>query len=433
MDPLRSLALGAAASLALVVGAGADVVAIGADQDNTIFSEDGALSNGAGEYFFAGNTKDDFLRRGLIRFDVAGALPAGSVITDVSLALYMSRTRTQNQTVSLHAVNADWGEGTSDAGGEEGAGASATTNDATWTHRLYPGTSWSTDGGDFAATASGSASVGNQNGDYTWSSAGMVADVQAWLDAPSSNFGWIVIGNETSTRVVKRFDSRTNGDASHRPELTVTFTPSAPTGACCAAEGSCSVVTDPGGACTGTYQGAGTSCSPNLCPQPTGACCLPDATATCSEVTALDCTAQGGTFQGDFELCSATECPVVLEPFVDALPLPAVAQPTSGSPGGAASYTMAMREVQQQLHSDLPPTTVWGFSDGPTGGGYPGPTIEAASDQPVTVTWQNDLRDLATGQLRTVHAMPVDNCMHGAEDPADTPRTVVHLHTKKQV
>jgi spore coat protein A len=428
MGFVRCLPLAAVFSLAFAVGAAADVVTIGASHDNTIFSEDGGLSNGAGAHFFAGNTKDGFLRRGLLRFDIAGSLPAGSAITDVSLTLYMSRTRTQDQTVFLHAVDADWGEGSSDAGGEEGTGAPATPGDATWTDRFYPGTTWATAGGDFDATASASATVGSQNGDYIWSSAGMIADVQAWLDTPASNFGWIVIGNETSTRVVKRFDSRENGDASRRPELTITFTPPAPTGACCAADGSCTVVTDPGGSCAGTYQGAGTSCTPNLCPQPSGACCLPDATATCTEVTAADCSAQGGTYQGEFALCAETECPVVLEPFVDELPLPAVAQPTSGSPGGAATYTMAMREVQQQLHRDLPPTTVWGFGDGPTGAGYPGPTIEAASDQPVTVTWQNDLRDLATGQLRTVHAMPVDNCMHGAEDPADTPRTVVHLH-----
>jgi spore coat protein A len=116
--------------------------------------------------------------------------------------------------------------------------------------------------------------------------------------------------------------------------------------------------------------------------------------------------------------------PLVLTPFVDALPRPAVAQPTSGSPGGAATYTLAIREVQQQLHRDLPATTVWGFGDGATGATYPGPTIEAGRDQPVTVTWVNDLRD--GGVLRTTHYLPVDTCPHGADDAR--PRTVIHLH-----
>jgi len=68
------------------------------------------------------------------------------------------------------------------------------------------------------------------------------------------------------------------------------------------------------------------------------------------------------------------------------LPLPAVSQPTSGTAGGAASYTIAAREIQQQLHSQLPPTTVWGFGDGATGATYPGPTIEASVGQPIALT-----------------------------------------------
>jgi spore coat protein A len=101
-----------------------------------------------------------------------------------------------------------------------------------------------------------------------------------------------------------------------------------------------------------------------------------------------------------------------------------VAQPTSGSPGGTAAYTLAIRQIQQRLHRDLPLTTVWGFGDGPTGATYPGPTIEAGRDQPVTVTWVNDLRD--GGVLRSTHYLPVDTCPHGADDAS--PRTVIHLH-----
>jgi hypothetical protein len=410
----------------------ADIVTVAASLDNTIFSEDGGLSNGAGDYFFAGRTKGTDgteLRRGLVAFDVAGALPPGATINSVTLTLYMSRTRTQDETVDLHRILADWGEGTSHADGEEGKGAAATAGDATWSHRLWPGTAWSSPGGDFAASPSASAVVGGQNGDYSWSSAGMVTDVQSWLDSPSSNYGWILIGNEVDTRVVKRFNSDESSDANRRPELEIDFTPTAATGACCAEDGSCSVVLDPGTTCTApsVYQGAGTTCDPNLCPQPVGACCIPDAAATCNEVTSDDCATAGGTFQGEFTTCAATECPVIPTPFVDLLPLPAPAQPTSGTSGGVATYDIAMREVQQQLHSELPATTVWGYGDGPTGAGYPGPTIEATTDQAVTVNWINDLRDTSQGgdPLRTAHYLPVDTCPHGAENNA---KTVVHLH-----
>ena len=425
-----STRLGVAIALACAVAAtpaAADQVTLDASADNTLYSESGALSNGAGDHFFAGTTKDGTTRRGLIRFDVAGSIPAGSLVTGVTLRLYMSRTRTGDQTIALHRASESWGEGTSEGSGEEGGGAPATPGDATWTHRFYATQTWSTAGGVYAATASGSAGVANQTGYYTWSSSGMRDDVQGWLDGPAGNFGWIVLGNEATTRVVKRFDSRDNTDLSRRPDLVVDFTPPAPTGACCALDGGCSVATDPGGSCTGTYQGTGTSCTPNLCPQPTGACCFPTPTGQCSELTEASCTSQGGTFEAIFSTCAETQCPVVLEPFVDALPRPGVAQPVSGVPGGAASYQLAAREIQQQLHRDLPATTVWGFGDGPTGASYPGPTIEASVDQPLSVTWQNDLRD-SSGALRTQHYLPVDLCMDGPDSEGPTARIVFHLH-----
>ena len=427
----------------VTIGAGpalADTLTIGASQDNTMFSENGDtnndLSNGAGDYFFAGATNESFpgnlvLRRGLVAFDIAGAVPPGSTINSVTLTLYMSRSKTQNETIDLHPVLAEWGEGTSHANAEEGEGITATPNDATWSHRLWPGTTWSTPGGDFAATASGTATVGGQKGFYSWSSAGMTSDVQSWLDAPAGNYGWIVIGNETETRVVKRFNSHENIDSSRRPALEIDFTPVAPTGACCAEDGSCSVVLDQGASCVSpeVYQGAGTSCEPNLCPQPVGACCIADVAGTCNEVTAADCTTAGGSFQGEFSTCGAADCPIIPTPYVDALPLPAVAVPVLGNSGGIATYDIAMREVQQQLHSEFPnPTTVWGYSDQPSGGGYPGPTIEASSNQTITVNWINDLRDtsVAGDPLRTTHYLPIDTCPHGADD--QSPKTVVHVH-----
>jgi spore coat protein A len=117
----------------------------------------------------------------------------------------------------------------------------------------------------------------------------------------------------------------------------------------------------------------------------------------------------------------------VLTPFVDALPIPPLAQPVTGSPGGAASYEMTMTEIQQQLHTDLAnPTTVWGYSDGTNAAAHPGPTILASTGEQVQVTWKNDLREIGTGTLRTDHYLPVDTCAHGADD--QSPRTVVHLH-----
>jgi len=414
----------AIACLVLVVVPGvaaADVVSIEAAHDSTVYAEDGTLGNGAGEHLFTGLTQDGFERRGLVQFDVAAAIPAGSTITAVTLELDLSRTRTADLEVGLHRVLAAWGEGTSDAPLEEGGGAPASIGDVTWTYAFYPTTAW-TPGGVFVAVASASALIPRTLGVYGWTGPGLVDDVQGWLDGTLANHGWMLIAVPQDTRETKRFDTHENATPAARPHLIVTFTAAAPTGACCPGDGSCAIVLSPGTACTGTYQGTGSTCVPNPCPQPTGACCLPDAAGTCVDVTAASCASQGGGYVGDAVACASGLCPVVLTPFVDPLPIPPVATPTSGSAGGLASYQIAIREVSQQLHRDLPPTRVWGFDDG-TGTVYPGPTIEARRGAAVTVTWTNDLRD-ESGALRTTHRLDVDACV--ADDAA--PRTVIHLH-----
>jgi len=50
--------------------------------------------------------------------------------------------------IELHKLLADWGEGTSQATGEEGQGAPATPNDATWRHRFFDTIFWTNEGGD---------------------------------------------------------------------------------------------------------------------------------------------------------------------------------------------------------------------------------------------------------------------------------------------
>ncbi|HET9233640.1 MAG TPA: DNRLRE domain-containing protein, partial [Candidatus Eisenbacteria bacterium] len=611
----------------------ATTVTIGASSDNTMYAEDGARSNGAGNYVFTGATDDGFARRALMRFDLS-AIPAGSTINSVSLRLYCSRAKQNTAyTTSLHRVLADWGEGTSHATGEEGQGAPATTNDATWTHRLYPATTWTTPGGNYVAGASASTGVGQNGQFFTWSAAGMIADVQAWVDGAAPNYGWLLIGQEGQPRSSKRFDSRQGTDTTRRPVLTIDYTAGGdPTGACCLPTGNCAELTS--AQCTsqgGSYQGDGTSCTPDPCsgtpitvtvgsmkdntlyesatgalsngagqrfvagrnqnglkrrgliafdvasvlpagaviqsvgltlrlasgggstgtqniglhrtlanwgegtsvatgdelsganattndatwlhtffpsqfwasaggdwfatasavvsvssetfytwstagmvsdvqgwlnspssnfgwtvlgkesgggnaqkpfhtkeatdpafrpalsityvytpPPPTGACCFDD--GSCAELTEADCMAAGGDYGGDNSLCVPDLCPVVLTPFVDALPIPPLATPSAGTAGGAATYDIEIREVTQQLHRDLPPTRVWGYE-----GMYPGPTILAFRDQPVTVNWLNDLRD-STGALRTTHYLPVDSCLHGPDTEGQSPRVVAHLH-----
>jgi hypothetical protein len=145
------------------------IINIMPSKDNTLYEYDpaeGDHSNGAGFHFFAGENGMGELRRGVVAFDVAGAIPPGSTITAVSLTMNMSMTPAGAVTVELHRLLADWGEGTSHAPMGEGDGAPATTNDATWRHRFFDSVFWTTQGGDFSPTVSASQSVAGV-GQYT--------------------------------------------------------------------------------------------------------------------------------------------------------------------------------------------------------------------------------------------------------------------------
>lgn len=203
--------------------ASADEVQLTPDRDNTLYeNRNGSLSNGSGDYIFAGTTANLRSRRALLRFDVAGVVPPGAVITGAQLSMNMSRAISGEQPVSLHTVLADWGESTSNAGGEEGGGTVAAEGDATWIHTFSPSETWQNEGGDFNSDPSATTGVAGL-GSYIWQSDQLVADVQAWVDNPESNFGWIVIGNESISGTAKRFDSRENPVVENRPVLTLQF------------------------------------------------------------------------------------------------------------------------------------------------------------------------------------------------------------------
>jgi hypothetical protein len=203
--------------------ASAAIINIVPSKDNTLYQFDpkeGDFSNGAGFHFFAGKTLMSELRRAVLAFDIAGSIPPGSIITSVSLTMNMSKTFGNTaRIVELHKLLADWGEGTSHAPGEEGDGAPATPNDATWRHSFFDTIFWATQGGDFSATVSASQSVGPL-GYYTWNSAQMLADVQSWVNNPASNFGWLVLGEESALGGAKRFDTR---ESASPPVLTIEY------------------------------------------------------------------------------------------------------------------------------------------------------------------------------------------------------------------
>ena len=94
-------------------------VAVGAKKDNTLYEDtDNFRSNGKGGHFFAGRTGTNpggGRRRGLLSFNIAGNIPGGATIKSVSLTLSMSKTTAASQSITLHRLLSDWGEGSSNA------------------------------------------------------------------------------------------------------------------------------------------------------------------------------------------------------------------------------------------------------------------------------------------------------------------------------
>lgn len=203
----------------------AEVVELTPAKDNTLYENtQGQVSNGSGTSLFVGKTAQGAIRRALLAFDLSGNVPANSTIKSVSLTLNMNKTEDDNsRTIHVHRVQKDWGEGSSNAGGQEGGGTTATTGDATWIHTSFNTSTWTNPGGDFVSPSSASQQLSG-SGPYTWASTSqLVADVQGWIDSPSSNFGWILIGGEESSKTARRFSSR-EASSSVRPKLTVEFT-----------------------------------------------------------------------------------------------------------------------------------------------------------------------------------------------------------------
>lgn len=210
----------------------ADTLIAEPDKDNTLYEDaSGRYSNGAGKYLFIGRTGGQngippSLRRALIRFDLS-AIPPGSNITSASLQLTINKVPPQagGGIASLHKLESDWGESTTNAPGPEGQGTAAQADDATWIHTFFDTGLWSTPGGDFAASASQTAGMVSVPQIINFAtSAGMIADVESWVNTPAANFGWVVLGDEGSVENARRLISRENSDAADRPILTIEYT-----------------------------------------------------------------------------------------------------------------------------------------------------------------------------------------------------------------
>lgn len=191
-------------------------VTLNPSQDNSIYSESNN-SNGVGR-LFAGQNNMGNNRRALLQFDLS-AIPSTATITSVSLTLTVDQVSASvTNNFNLHRLTTAWGEGTSTGGG---AGASAIAPDATWSDAMLGTTNWTTAGGDYINTASQSLGIEATTGAKTFlSNAGLIMDVQNWVNGTNTNAGWILIGDETTINTTRRFGSKDQGTA---PVLSITY------------------------------------------------------------------------------------------------------------------------------------------------------------------------------------------------------------------
>src|SRR5581483_1225495 len=217
-----------------IIGAGAPRVLA----DTTLQEVVPDNNNGGMTWFNCGVTLNGTRNRGLVKFDIAGNVPAGSRITDgylqVSVLQGSVDAGPNSEFLDLHRVLRDWGEGTNTTPSTSNGnrGTPATVGEATWNDRFALTTNhWGAPGAeaeiDYLTDVSAEQVIYNvaQSPFFFSSTPQFLADLQLWLDHPQANFGLILIPtDETTAGTARRFGSR-EGDPDLAPQLFVVYTP----------------------------------------------------------------------------------------------------------------------------------------------------------------------------------------------------------------
>jgi hypothetical protein len=213
-------------TFSIASAAAQSTISLVTSKDTTLYeSNSGSLANGGGSSFFVGRVGLNGgykIRRGMLQWDIAGSIPAGSRILAAELDMYSAQSSAFLPiNTDVHRILQNWSEGNRVAPGAGGAGGSATSGESTWIHRNYPSQTWNNPGGDFDPTPSYTFSLPGVGFLVTPPFAGLVADVQDWLDNPSSNYGWLLKTPELVAPNARRIHSR---EASNfQPKLNITY------------------------------------------------------------------------------------------------------------------------------------------------------------------------------------------------------------------
>jgi hypothetical protein len=216
----------------------AGTVTVSPSDDTFINSRNPSNNNGGSGSIFTGTDGHGGLMRGLIRFEMPTGLQGRAVLTAVQLHVTVqalgNSAAGEPAVESLQVVNEAWtqgnGVGNVSSAFTVGQLCADSVVGATWTQsNCATNASWTTPGGTVAAGVSGHASNVDipAGGQVIWdsaSNAGMVVDVQSWIDSPSGNHGWRITSDAEGPAPgeAQRFYSTESGVSA--PSLTITFT-----------------------------------------------------------------------------------------------------------------------------------------------------------------------------------------------------------------
>ncbi len=252
----------------VVPAAHAAIITVTPSSDAMIFGTsagaDTGNASGMGPAFFAGADGSGNVKRSLLEFNLS-AIPADATITNVTLTLYLAQvagsagstgtvTNTKDRQLGLYDMLQPWTEGTSGSPtsnnvGGSGQGYARVNGDVTWDYASYNSNPnlavlWNNNGtalhGGNVSTIESSlldVPIGSSlvfAAPFAWSSAGMVADVQGWVDGVLPNDGWMLKSDnlETTATSFLGFYSKDGaaavGSLGLTPALAITFTVPSP-------------------------------------------------------------------------------------------------------------------------------------------------------------------------------------------------------------
>lgn len=208
-------------------------------------------ASGMGPGMFAGADSASRRKRGLVTFNLSNAspsIPSNATIDSVTLTMVSGQTAGyagsgceedctyEERTIRIYRLTNSWVEGTtgsptSTSMGGTGQGWTITSGDVSWKYRNYSGSLWTSLGTDYNSTELASNTFGPVfplGLVCTWSSAGLVGEVQAWQANSSYLLDWLIKSDlETSSQSFLGFwtidGAAANSNTALKPKLEVVW------------------------------------------------------------------------------------------------------------------------------------------------------------------------------------------------------------------